>query len=176
MKLFILLAALIFGGLWFYGRGLPREHTITSTIVITAPVDTVFNVMRRIGNQAGWWSDVRSVRALVGRRRETWEQNMVAGDLVTVEVTAVSPPSRMITTIVAGDEEGADELQWGGRWKYYVYAGPSGTHVEITEEGWVEPPLYRVFMKARGQSRTIDSFLTSLGAHFGEMVSPRHGT
>ena len=175
MKTLIILVALIFGGLWFYGRGLPREHTIKSTIVITAPVDTVFNVMRRIGKQAGWWSDVRSVRPLVGRRKETWEQNMVTGGLVTVEVTSASPPERMVTTIVPGEKDGEEEMKWGGKWKYYVFAGPSGTHVEITEEGWVEPPLYRVFMRARGQSRTVDSFLTSLGAHFGEMVMPRHG-
>ena len=175
MKTLVILAVLLVGGLWFYGRSLPREHTIESTIVITAPVDTVFNVMRRIGNQAAWWSDVRSVRPLRGRRRETWEQNMLAGGLVTLEVTAISPPNRMITTVVAGEEEGEDEMKWGGTWKYYVYAGPSGTHVQIIEEGWVEPPFYRVFMKVRGKSRTVDSFLTSLGAHFGEMVSPRHG-
>jgi uncharacterized protein YndB with AHSA1/START domain len=175
VKTLIILLALIFGGLWFYGQRLPREHTIKSTIVLTAPVDTVFNVMRRIGNQAAWWSDVRSVRALTTRRKETWEQNMVAGGLVTLEVSAVTPPNRLITTIVAGDGEVADEMKWGGKWKFYVFAGPSGTQVEITEEGWVDPPLYRVFMKVRGETRTIDSFLTSLGAHFGEMVTPRHG-
>ena len=103
------------------------------------------------------------------------EQNLVAGGLVTLEVTLLSPPDRMVTTIIKGEEEGEDDMKWGGKWKYHVYTGPSGTHVEITEEGWVDPPLYRVFMKARGQSRTVDSFLSSLGANFGEMVTPRHG-
>ena len=176
MKKFVILVGLVVGGLWFYGRSLPREHTIKSSIVITtAGVDTVFNVMRRIGNYPRWWSDVRSVRPLVGRRKEAWEQNLVAGGLVSLEVTLLSPPDRMVTTIIKGEEEGEDDLKWGGKWKYHVYTGPSGTHVEITEEGWVDPPLYRVFMKARGQSRTVDSFLSSLGANFGEMVTPRHG-
>ena len=176
MKKFIILVGLIVGGLYVYGRGLPREHTVKSSIVITtAGVDSVFKVMRLVGNYPRWWSDVRSVRPLVGRRKESWEQNLVAGGLVSLEITALSPPNRMVTTIIEGEEEGENAMSWGGKWKYYVYAGPSGTHVEITEEGWVDPPLYRVFMKARGESRTVDSFLSSLGANFGEMVTPRHG-
>ena len=175
MKKLVILIGLIVGGLYLYGRGLPREHTVKSSIVITtAGVDSVFKVMRLIGNYPRWWSDVRSVRPLPGRRKESWEQNLVAGGLVSVEITALSPPNRMVTTVIQGEEEGEGAMSWGGKWKYYVYAGPSGTHVEITEEGWVEQPLSRVLMKVRGESRTVDSFLSSLGANFGEMVTPRH--
>jgi hypothetical protein len=51
----------------------------------------------------------------------------------------------------------------------------SGTEVRITEEGWVDAPLVRVVMKLRGKYRVMDSYLRSLGAHFDESVSPRHG-
>jgi hypothetical protein len=41
----------------------------------------------------------------------------------------------------------------------------------------VESPFFRVVMKLRGgPHRTLDSYLRSLGAHFGETVSPRHDT
>ncbi len=51
----------------------------------------------------------------------------------------------------------------------------AGTEVTVTEEGWVEPALFRVVMKLRGGAhKTIDGYLRSLGAHFGETVSPRH--
>ena len=175
MKKFILLIVVIGGGLWFYGRSLPREHTVTSSVTITtAKVDTVFSVVRLIGNQAMWWSDVRSVRRIVGRPRETFEQNMLVGGLVSVEVTSITPPGRMVTTIVANQESEDEAMGWGGRWRYEVFDSSAGTEVVITEEGWVDPPLFRVYMKLRGQYRTVDSFLSSLAAHFGEMTSPRH--
>lgn len=175
MKKFIILVALVVGGVWFYGRGLPREHTIKSSIILaTAKPDSVFNVMRRVGNYPQWWSDVRSVRALKGRRRESWEQNMLTSGLVSMEVTSISPPGRMVTTIIPNEEEAEEEQKWGGTWKYDVFQSPAGIEVVITEDGWVDPPLYRVYMKMRGEHRTVDSFLSSLAAHFGEMTSPRH--
>ncbi|MHB1299145.1 MAG: hypothetical protein ACYC0B_11505, partial [Gemmatimonadaceae bacterium] len=63
----------------------------------------------------------------------------------------------------------------GGRWTYAIVRTASGTEVTITETGWIEPPLYRVVMKVRGgPHRTLDSYLRSLGAKFGEIVTPRH--
>lgn len=175
MKKFIILVALIVGSLWYYGRSLPREHTIRSSVIITsAKADTVFNVMRRVGNYPRWWSDVRSVRAITGMRRESWEQNRVTGGLVSVEVTSISPPGRMVTTIIPNTEDAEKEMKWGGVWKYDVFESAAGIEVQITEEGWVDPPLTRVFMKLRGRSRDVDSFLSSLAAHFGEMTMPRH--
>jgi uncharacterized protein YndB with AHSA1/START domain len=168
-KKLILLAVLIIGGLWFYGRKLPREHTIKSSIILVAPIDTVFKVIRNIDNQASWLSDVKSVRPLEGRPRESWEQNTVLDGLISLEVTSVSPPGRMVTTILNDDQQ-----NWGGRWTYDVFTSAAGTEVAITEAGWVDPPLYRVYMKVRGQYRSLDSFLSSLGANFGEPVTPRH--
>lgn len=175
MKKFLIVAVLLVGGLWFYGRSLPREHEIRSSITITAPVDTVFKVVRSIGNQPVWWSDVKSVRALPGRRRESWEQNMGGGmGLVSIEVTSVNPGVGMTTTIITTEEEGDGEQQWGGTWTYRVSQTASGTEVRIIEEGWVDPPFFRIVMKLRGKYRTVDSYLTSLAAHFDEVATPRH--
>lgn len=175
MKKLLILAVLIVGGLWLYGRSMPREHTIRSSVIITsAKADTVFNVIRRVGNYPRWWSDVRAVRALKGMRRESWEQNRVTGGLVSVEVTSISPPGRMLTTIIPNEDEEEGEQKFGGVWKYEVFESAAGIEVQITEEGWVDPPLTRVFMKLRGPSRDVDSFLSSLAAHFGEMTMPRH--
>lgn len=170
LKKLIVLVVLIGGGLWLYGRQLPREHSITSSIILVAPIDSVFGLIRAVGSQAAWWYDVKSVRPLMGKKRESWEQNM--GDqLVQFEVTMVVPGSRMVTTILNDEQQ-----DWGGTWQYRVFTSSAGTEVQITEQGWVEAPLFRVFMKLRGESRTVDSFLSSLGAHFGEVVTPRHGS
>lgn len=177
MKKFLVVIVLLVGGLWFYGRSLPREHTIKSSITITAPVDTVFKVVRSIGNQPTWWSDVKSVRPLPGRRRESWEQNMGGGaGLIALEVTSVNPGVGMVTTIITTAEEEDATQEWGGTWTYRVFQSASGTQIQITEEGWVDPPFFRIVMKLRGKYRTVDSYLTSLAAHFGEVATPRHAT
>lgn len=177
MKKFLIVVVLLVGGLWLYGRSLPREHTIMSSITITAPVDTVFRVVRSIGNQPVWWSDVKSVRPLRGRRRESWEQNMGGGaGLIALEITSVNPGVSMTTTIIATAEGSDATQQWGGTWTYRVTPTASGTQIQITEEGWVDPPHMRIMMKLRGRYRTVDSYLSSLAAYFGEMTSPRHGS
>jgi uncharacterized protein YndB with AHSA1/START domain len=177
VKKFLLVAVLLVGGLWYYGRSLPREHSIKSSITITAPVDTVFKVVRAIGSQPVWWSDVKSVRPLLGRRRESWEQNMGGGaGLIAIEVTSVNPGVSMKTTIITSEEQDEADQDWGGTWSYRVIETSSGTQIQITEEGWVDPPFMRIVMKLRGRYRTVDSYLSSLAAHFGEVASPRHGT
>lgn len=176
MKKLLILVLLIGGGLWFYGRSLPREHTIESSITVTAPVDTVYKVVRSIGNQPIWWSDVKTVRVLPGRRRESWEQNMGGGmGLVAIEVTSENQGESMTTTIITTAEEQGSEQQWGGTWRYRVSSTASGTRIQIIEDGWVESPFFRIVMKLRGRYRTVDSYLSSLAAHFGEVATPRHG-
>ncbi len=178
MKKLLVVLILLVGGVWFYGRSLPRNHVVKSTVVLgTAGQDTVWKVIRAIGAQPTWWSDVKQVRPILGRRRETWEQNMGgATGLITVEVTSVVDGERLVTTIVPNDVEKPEEMAWGGKWSYRVYQSASGTTVQIIEEGWVDPPFFRVMMKLSGTYRTIDSYLSSLAAHFGEMATPRHGT
>ncbi len=174
MKKLIIFLVLIVGGAWFYGQRLPREHEVKSSLTLVAPVDTVYKVLRAVGSWPAWWSDTRSTRALRGRTRESWELNMGTDGLVSVEVTSVTPPTRMVVTIIPNDSPAEEEQKWGGTWKYVIFQSASGTEVAITEEGWTEPPFYRIFMKLRGHHRTIDSQLSSLGAHFGEAASPRH--
>lgn len=175
MKKFLLFIGLIVGGVWFYGSRLPREHTARSTIVLVSPVDTVFKAVRNIGQQPTWWSDAKSVRALRGRRRETWELNMGADGIITVEVKSAQQ-GRVVTQIVPSENETEESMGWGGTWTYEVFQSAAGTEVEVTEEGWVESPFFRVLAKLRGRYRTVDSYLTSLAAHFGEVATPRHAT
>jgi uncharacterized protein YndB with AHSA1/START domain len=157
------------GGLYLYGRSLPREHTAGSTITLVAPVDSVYAAIRDIGGQAAWWNDVKGVTRLTARARESWEQDMGSWGKVQLEISAVSPPNRLVTTILNDDQQ-----DWGGTWSYEIVASGSGTDVTIIEDGWVESPMFRVVARMMGHHRTMDSFLRSLAARFGETASPRH--
>lgn len=169
-KKLIILGLLLAGGMYLYGRSLPGEHVARSTIVLVAPADSVFALIRNVGSTPTWWSDMRSSRRLSGYPRETWEEDMGAAGVLHIEITQVSPPRQIVTTIVDTEEAG-----WGGVWTYDIASSATGTELTITEEGYIDSPIYRVIMKFIGVHRSMDSYLRSLGAHFGEPANPRHG-
>jgi hypothetical protein len=177
VKKFLILVLLIAGGLYFYGSRLPREHAFKSSVILVAPTDTVYQLVRRIGSYPKWWYDVKMVRRLEGRTKESWEQNMAnGGGLMSVEVTSAIPGQRLVTTIIPSTDAADEKPKWGGKWTTRVFESAAGTEVEITEEGWIDSPFYRIFAKVRGQTTTVNSFLKSLAANFGETASPRHQT
>ncbi len=169
MKLLIV-GGVLLAGVWLWGRSMPREHRASGSITLVAPTDSVYRLIRDIGGQAAWWGDVRAVRRVTGRARESWEQELKSSGSVRFEVSSFIDGQRLITTILNDDQQ-----DFGGKWTYDVRRTASGTEVTITEDGWVEPPLFRVVQRLRGgPHRTLDSYLRSLAAQFGETVSPRH--
>ncbi len=164
----IFVGGLLLGGVWFYGRSLPREHVVSSTITLVAPADTVWGLVRNFESAPQWWDAVRSSVRVPGRVRETWDQEMGSSGTVRIEVRGETPGRRLITEIVNDEQQ-----DFGGTWTYDVVASGAGTEVTITEEGWVEPPLFRVVMKLKGSHGTIEGYLRSLAAHYGEVATPR---
>lgn len=169
IKLVMFVIIVVIGGAYLYGSRLPREHTVTSNLLLVAPADTVFKVIRNIEASPSWWDAVIGVERIKGASKESWRQDMGQIGSIEVEVSKVGPGRRMEVSIRNAEAQG-----WGGTWYYEVRDTPAGTEVTVTEEGWVEHPVYRTLMKLRGKHRTIDSFLMSLGSHFGESAMPRH--
>ncbi|MCW5826711.1 MAG: SRPBCC family protein [Gemmatimonadaceae bacterium] len=170
IKLVILFAVIVLGGAYLYGRGLPRDHIVSSNVLLVAPADSVYKVIRNIEATPSWWSDVKAVSRIQGAPREAWVEDLGAAGKIEIEVTRAVQNVSMVVTILNAEEQG-----WGGVWYYEVRNTPAGTEVTITEEGFVDSPVFRTLMKLRGKHRTVDSYLRSLGAHFGEQVTPRHG-
>jgi len=170
IKWLLIIVIVLAGATFFYGRTLPREHTVSSSIVLVASADTVWKTIRNVKGAEAWWDDLKSATRVTGVTRETWDEEMSMGT-IRVEITSEDAPRRLVTTILGAEEQG-----WGGKWTYTVTATSSGTEVKIVEQGFVESPFFRVMMNAMGQHRTMDSFLRDLGGHFGEPMSPRHGT
>jgi uncharacterized protein YndB with AHSA1/START domain len=166
----LVLVGVLAGGVWVWGRSMPRDHRASSAVTLVAPADSVFALVADIGRTPGWWRDVQSARRLTGKRRESWEQVMRGSGPVQVEITSMSYGERLVTTILNDEQQ-----DWGGKWTYSIERSAAGTELTIVEDGWVESPFFRVVMKLRGgPHKTLDSYLRSLGAHFGETVTPRH--
>ena len=170
IKFVMVIGILVLGGAWIYGRGLPREHVASASIVLVAPADTVFKLVRNLEGSASWWRDVKGVRRITEHRREAWELDMGSMGKMPLEVTRVVQGREVVVTVI-GDEDAA----WGGIWRYVVNDSPSGTEVTVTEEGWVASPLIRLVQKVVGPHRAIERYLRALGDHFGEPVTPRRG-
>ena len=59
----------------------------------------------------------------------------------------------------------ADKLPYGGTWTYSLQPSVSdgGSHLEITEQGFVNPPPFRFLAKfVFGHGTTIDRYLADL--------------
>lgn len=163
------LIALIAGtGTW--GLTLPREHRAASRITLTAPRDSVYAVMRDLGAQPTWWPANTKTEAVTGT--DGWErwQETVDGFTMTYKVTEEEPPTSFITVMEAGPD-----AAFGGTWTFTLDLAPNnGSKVTVMEEGWVANPFFRVMMKLGGPHATLDSYLTALGAKFGQQVTPAH--
>ncbi len=170
IKFVLILGVLVVGGAWIYGRGMPREHIVASSITLTASPDSVYKVIRNIQATPEWWNDVKSVTRVQGAARETWAHDMGMAGVVNIEISSAVPGTRLVTKIVDDGTQG-----WGGVWTYEISATGAGTEVHITEEGYVDSPIYRVVRNALGKRRTVEGYLRSLAAHFGEIATPRRG-
>ena len=170
LKRLLIVVLLLAGGVWLYGRSLPREHVASSTVTLVASSDTVWKLIRNIKSQPEWWDDVKSVTRMTGRAKESWEEDMGPAGKIQVEVSSEVAGRQLVVTILNETQQ-----DWGGVWRYDVATTGAGTEVTITEQGWVQSPFFRVVSKFMGKHRTIDSLLRALSDNFGEIASPRHG-
>ena len=171
LKKLLVVVVLLAAGVYLAGMSMPREHSASSRVQLTAPRDSVWAVLRAFGDYPKWHPDFKS--SVKGERRdghEVWVQD-VGGMTMTVEFLEIHPPSNLVTEIVTDEKS-----QWGGVWTYDLVANGAGTEVTITEDGWVKSPFFRVMMKLMGTHSTMDGGLKHLGARFGEQVTPEHVT
>ena len=154
------------------GALLPRDHVARSSIVLRAPADSVWRVVRDIGGVTSWWPDVRSSqRAADSTGREIWAQKAGGFDMRFI-VTADEPPQRLVMTIDA-----TPDAPFGGKWTYEVTSADGGTRVSVTEAGFVNNPLFRFMSRfVMGYYSTQDKYLRALARKFGESAEPVHAT
>ena len=152
------------------GAVVPREHRATSTITLRQPADSVWKVVRDLGEVPSWWPAVtESVRQPDTQGREVWRQKTSGWEMPLIVIESV-PPRRLVTQIDTS-AGGA----FGGTWTYELVAASGGTNVSVTEAGWIGNPIFRFLSRfVFGYYGTLDGYLKALGKKFGEEVSPTH--
>ncbi len=150
----ILLVVVLIGAL------LPRKHTVSRSISMRQPAETVWSVLT---GPPSWRPSVRSYAELPSRDgHRVWRETDVHGQTLTFEVVESSPPRRWVTRI-------ADpKLPFGGTWTYEIVPTDAGCSLTVTENGEIYNPLFRFVSRfIMGNTATIDAYIKALTAKLG---------
>jgi uncharacterized protein YndB with AHSA1/START domain len=144
------------------GLAVPKGHTATSRILVSAPLRAVWDTLVDFEHHATWRPDVKQIepRADVNGRRAWIEHNKFGTLPMFVEVS--QPPSRMVTRIIE------DGMPFAGSWTYELVDTQGGTEVRITEDGIIYNPIFRFMARfLMGYHATMDGYLKNLARKFG---------
>jgi len=152
------------------GLFLPRSHRATSALQISKSPAEVWAAIRDLGRVPEFWPEIKTaVRQPDRDGHEVWLQTMKNGFALPLVIEEDRPPTRLVTRIAI---EG--KAPFGGSWIYEVAESGGGTRVTLTEDGFVDNPLFRVISKLMGYHTTLDGYLKALARRFGESAQPTH--
>jgi hypothetical protein len=160
---FILLVLVIAGVIVYaVGARLPLNHTVSVTGVVGAPPDKVFARIADYANGAAWRPAVKSVTVLAPEDgRDHWVESLGHGQTMTFVAVRSEPPMRRDVRL---DDPNAS---YNGTWTYELSPGPSPntTTLQITETGFIKPPIYRFVMAhIMGPTSNLDQYMKDLQA------------
>lgn len=171
MRLFLIIVAsfaTLVALVTIIGALLPRDHVATLTARIAAPPAAVWSAITDPASFPKWRADVTKVDILPATATgPSWREHSRNG-AITMVVDLAEPPRKLVGRI-------ADEgLPFGGKWIYQIEPdGDSASRVTITEAGSVYNPIFRFVSRfIMGHTASIDTYLRSLGRHFGSETTP----
>jgi len=150
------------------GLVLPRDHVASVTAKIAAPPAAVWAAIVQPEAFPTWRGDVSRVEMLTSTANgPSWREHTRNGAL-TMGVEQSDPPRRVVTRILD------QNLPYGGTWEYDIAPdGASDSRVTITERGWVSNPIFRFVSRSiMGHTSSMETYLRSLGKHFGGEPTP----
>jgi uncharacterized protein YndB with AHSA1/START domain len=146
------------------GAMLPRDHVASTSAVVAAPPQAVWNVVSDPASAASW-RDVQRVEMLSTGGATRWREFSKHG-AITMEQMEALAPSRFVTRIADTD------LGFGGTWTIALAPEGTGTRVTIREDGFVSNPLFRFMSRfVFGHYGTQEAYLRALGRKFGHDVN-----
>ena len=162
---FVAILAILILGAFAVGSTMPVNHSISVSGVVAAPPQAVFARITNFSAASSWRPEVHSVTTLPqDNSRDAWVEDLGHG--VTMKFLAIN------TVPVGPDGHGLrqvklDDAQYGGTWTYDISAGPTSgtTLLKITEDGYINPPLYR-FMMAHvfGPTKNLQDYMNHIQA------------
>lgn len=156
-----------FAVMYLVGMAQPERHVASRHADYRQPPERVWATITDWERSPAWRKGVSSVERLPDRDGHPAWKEVAGGSPMVFVVTEEIPPVHLVTTL-ADSSAG-----FGGSWTYALSPAASGTRLTVTERGFVRNPLFRFLMRhVFGTHSTIDAYLTGLGTHFGESVTP----
>ena len=152
------------------GSSLPKEHVASRSMLLHKTPAEVYAVVHDFASAPKWRPDVKQVEVTVQSDGRIHFRENGKNGVVNFELAEDVPAQRMVTRILDTD------LGYSGKWTYvFAPEGAEGkaTRLTVTENGEVSNVIFRFLSKyAFGHTATLDSYLGSLGKHFGETAKP----
>ena len=153
------------------GLLLAPGHVATRTARYARSPEQIWDVISDPVGAAAWRPELERVelRPPVDGRTSYVEHGKHGAIPFVVE--ELTPPRRMVVRILD------DKLPFGGRWIFTVTReGEGESRLTITEDGFVKNPIFRTLSRTVfSLSATLEKYLRSLGARFGETTTPEPG-
>lgn len=158
------LILLVLGIAYLDGSTLPVDHSITVTGLVPAPPEQVFARIVDVAHGNTWRPQVKSVIVLPpDNGRDHWVEDFGHGTTMPFLAIRTDVPTRREVLL---DDRSAP---FGGTWVYQLSPGPSpnSTSLRITENGYINPPIYRFVMAhMRGMTHNQEVYLSDLQRSF----------
>jgi hypothetical protein len=148
--------------LYVGGSRLPREHRSQLTVTLRASRAAVWTALTDYAAMPQWWPAVKAVR--LGKIPDGTELTFNL-DKHGQEIpfrTVESRSNEKLVRMIANDQ-----LPFGGTWTYELAdAENGGTRLTLTEDGFINPPVFRAMAKwFFGLDTTQRDYLTHLERH-----------
>ena len=143
--------------LYVAGVLLSREHRASVSETIDAPPDRVLDAITDVEQFPRWRTGVSAVE-VTSREPLRWRER---GDYGEMTFELVERGATRVVTEVR-DDGGA----FGGRWTFALEPEGERTRVTITEDGWIQPPIFRTLSRfVFGYEKSARTYLAALKAH-----------
>jgi uncharacterized protein YndB with AHSA1/START domain len=154
------------GGAYAWGASLPRDHSASVSRSLPVPPARVYALLTDHAGGVNWRPGLHGVEALPpvdGHAR--WREDSEWGVMTYEEVEAI--PDQLYVARIADTSQG-----FGGTWTYALEPVDGGTRLTITEDGFVDDPLFRlVSAHVIGHDATMREVMRALAKHLGADTS-----
>ena len=142
------------------GFMLPKAHTISRAITVSAPPEAVWSLITAPPTWRPNITKYQEVESQNGHRM--WRETDKSNQTITYEAMESDAPHRLVTRI-------ADpSLPFGGTWTYEIVPTAGGSSLTITENGEVYNPVFRFVSRyIMGHAATVDAYLKAVKTKLG---------
>ncbi len=149
------------------GLLLPKGHVASVRVRLRQSPEVVWATLTDFERWSEWNSFAKRMeRGGEYEGKPVWKLVSSHGEM-PLAVMELDEPRRMVTKIASND------LPFGGTWIYEIDATEDGCDVRVTENGEIFNPFFRFMSRCIfGYHKTLEDFTRSLGAKFGENITP----